>query len=117
LSGEVETVGTPVSTGRTAGFIRWKRRQVSPIVPDESGGKGGVFPPLCQMNLVEKCGGLFIVPNEFGTNDRINPVLRRFRKLYINQRYRRNLRDTISALIRENPKMISPNPHFVTHYI
>jgi hypothetical protein len=69
------------------------------------------------MNLVEKCGGLFIVPDESGTNDRMNPVFRRFRKLYINQRYRRNLRDTISALIRENPKMISPNPHFVTHYI
>jgi hypothetical protein len=37
--------------------------------------KGGGFSPLCQMNLVEKCGGLFIVPDESGTNDRMNPVL------------------------------------------
>ena len=52
-----------------AGFIRWKGVAGIPIVPDES-----------------------------GTNDRMNPVFRRFRKLYINQRNPRNLRDTSSAL-------------------
>jgi hypothetical protein len=39
--------------------------------------KGGMFPP--------------IMPDESGTNDRLKPVFRRFRKLYINQRYPRNL--------------------------
>ena len=30
-------VGTPVSTGRTAGFIRWKSTAGIPVMPDESG--------------------------------------------------------------------------------
>ena len=39
-------VGTPVSTGRTAGFIRWKSTAGIPIMPDESGINDRLKPVL-----------------------------------------------------------------------
>jgi hypothetical protein len=50
--------------------------------------------------------GHLIVPDESGTNDRMNPVFQRFRKLYINLRNPRNRRDFLPVI----PRFVEKNP-------
>jgi hypothetical protein len=69
-------VGTPVSTGRTAGFIRWKRMPALFIVPDESGTNGRLKPALRQGRRwrSEWRMGIGFQGNRFRTPSRHFPV-------------------------------------------